>query len=274
MNAAPDVDDGAAAQAAAEAAAVAASVGVDIHEVALPDELDELRATMGAVWGTTDTVPPRNLLRGMALGGACLLLARRDGRPVGFALGWPGWTAGLHLHSHQVGVDASLRGAGVGYALKIAQRAVALAHGIDEMRWTFDPLLAANARFNLVRLGAEAIGFVPHCYGERRDAFNTGDTTDRLKLRWRLDRPVGGGLVAAGPGEQVLAVPHDYLALRQRDPAAADELRRSSGRALADAFAGPAPAGIRGWSDEGYVIGASVTSPERLAGAPIAEEPA
>ncbi len=271
-DAAPGTDLG--ARAAAEAAAAAAAAGVEIGEVALPDELDELRATMGSIWGTTETVPPRNLLRGMALGGACLLLARSEGRPVGFALGWLGWTGGVHLHSHQVGDDTTLRRGGVGYALKLAQRAVALAHGIDEMRWTFDPLLATNARFNLVRLGAEVVGFVPHCYGERRDAFNTGDTTDRLKLSWRLDRPVGGEVVVAGPDEEQFVVPRDYLSLRASDPAAADEVRAASGRALAAAFAGPGPRGIRGWSDEGYVIGASVASPERLAGAPIAEEPA
>lgn len=265
---------GMAAQAATDAAAAAAAAGVDVRQVALPDELDELRATMGSIWGTTDTVPPRNLLRGMALGGACLLLARHSGRPVGFAIGWLGWTDGVHLHSHQVGVDTSLRGSGVGYALKLAQRALALAHGVDEMRWTFDPLLASNARFNLVRLGARPIGFIPHCYGERRDAFNTGDTTDRLKLSWRLDRPVGDELVAAAPDEQVLAVPRDYLALRASDPRSADELRATTGRILAAAFAGPTPAGIRGWSDQGYVIGTSVASPQRLAGAPIAEEPA
>lgn len=265
---------GAAAQAAADAAAAATAAGVEIVEVALPDELDDLRATMGSIWGTTDIVPPRNLLRGMALGGACLLLARQAGRPVGFALGWVGWAGGVHLHSHQVGVDSSLRGGGVGYALKLAQRAVALANGIDEMRWTFDPLLATNARFNLVRLGAAVIGFVPHCYGDRRDAFNTGDVTDRLKLSWRLDRPVGAEVLVAAADEQVLVVPRDYPALRERDPAAAAELRAASGQLLAAAFAGPASGGVRGWSDQGYVIGASVASGQRPVGAPIAEEPA
>ena len=85
---------------------------------------------------------------------------------------------------------------------------------------------------------------------------------------------MGGEVVVAGPDEEVLVVPRDYLSLRASDPAAADEVRAASGRALAAAFAGPGRRGIRGWSDEGYVIGASVASPERLAGAPIAEEPA
>lgn len=254
----------------ADAATAAARSGVEVIEVASPDELDELRDTMGSIWATTETVPPRNLLRGMALGGACLLLARREGTAVGFALGWPGWTGGVHLHSHQVGVSSELRGAGVGLALKLAQRAVALGHGITEMRWTFDPLLASNARFNLVRLGAHVIAFHPHCYGERRDAFNTGDTTDRVKVRWQLDAPVGAEVIVPRPGDQVVAVPGDYLALRDHDAAAAAEIRRASGQALAEVFSSGAT--VRGWSDTGYVVTPSVTSGRRSASASPSED--
>ena len=165
------------AQVEADTAATRASVV--IGEVSRPDELDELRDTLRHIWGP-EVVPPRNLLRGMALGGACLLVAREDGRPVGFALGFLGWVEGVHLHSHQVGVIPELRAAGVGYALKLAQRAQALRHGVAEMRWTYDPMLYANARFNLVRLGAEMVAFHPHCYGDRHDTFNSGDRTDRV----------------------------------------------------------------------------------------------
>src|SRR5437762_3219314 len=35
---------------------------------------------------------------------------------------------------------------GVGFALKLAQRAVCLEHGIAEIRWTYDPLVARNTR--------------------------------------------------------------------------------------------------------------------------------
>lgn len=221
--------------AAGEAAVAAAAAGVEIAPVATPDELDVLRATMAAVWGP-EVVPPRNVLRGMALGGAGLLLARRDGQPIGFALGWPGWHDGLHFHSHQVGVHAAARGSGAGLALKLAQRAQCLQHGITEMRWTFDPLLAANATFNLVRLGARVIGFLPHCYGDRSDAFNTGDVTDRVEVSWQLDRPVGGEWLQPG-GRDGISVPADYQRLRHDDPAQADHARRDIGTALTALFA-------------------------------------
>lgn len=241
------------ARAAAAAAAVAA--GVSIGAVAEPDDLDVLRHTMGAVWGP-EIVPPRNLLRGLAIGGACLLVARRDGEPVGFALGWLGWEGGVHFHSHQVGVAASQRGGGTGLALKLAQRALCLEHGVTGMRWTFDPVLRANAQFNLVRLGARVVAFFPHCYGDRRDAFNTGDRTDRVEVSWRLDAPVGGALVQPGPNDTVIAVPDDYLGLRAADPAEASRVRSTVGGAFAAAMA--AGATVLGMSADGYVVTTSV----------------
>lgn len=220
--------------ATSEALVAAASAGVEITPVAQPDELDELRVTMGCVWGP-EVVPPRNVLRGMALGGAGLLVARRDGRAVGFALGWLGWNGGVHFHSHQVGVLSSARATGAGVALKLAQRAQCLQHGVTEMRWTFDPLLAANATFNLVRLGANVVGFHPHCYGDRDDQFNSGDVTDRVEVLWQLDRPIGGEWVQPA-GRDGIAVPADYHRLRVADPVRADLVRRDVGAAFGALF--------------------------------------
>lgn len=247
------VDPAAVEAAVNDAAAGAEAAGVAIAPASTPDELDVLRATIDAVWGPA-IVPPRNLLRGMALGGACLLVATDAGRsPVGFALGWLGWEGGPHLHSHQVGVTGEARGRGVGLALKLAQRSLALAHGVTEMRWTFDPLLAANARFNLVRLGARVIAFHPHCYGDRTDAFNTGDRTDRLEVSWRLDTPIGSTATPVGPGS--VPIPADHQALRRTDPAAADAERLRVGTALAELFDGGGT--VLGLSADGtaYVTG-------------------
>lgn len=236
-----------------EASHAAATSGLEIHEVATPDELDELREVMRSIWGP-EIVPPRNLLRGLALGGNCLLIARRDRTAVGFAVGWLGWADGVHFHSHQVGVQSGRRGGGVGYALKLAQRALCLDHGITEMRWTYDPMLMSNARFNLLRLGARVIDFIPHCYGDRRDAFNTGERTDRLEVSWRLDVPVGG--VAAEPSAgELLPVPIDYAHLRATDPdTAATERMRVGTRLTGLIDTGEQVLGV---CSDGYVIGGS-----------------
>lgn len=238
---------------AARSGAIAAAqkAGVEIAPASSVHEIDELRGLVESVWGP-EVVPPRNLLRGMAIGGACLLLARRDGRPVAFALSFLGWDGGVHLHSHQVGVHESMRGSGVGLAMKLAQRADCLERGITEMRWTFDPVLRSNAHFNLVRLGASVVAFLPHCYGDRRDAFNTGDTTDRVEVAWRLDQPVGGALVVPADTDEVVEVPADYLSLRASDPVAAAAVRHAVGSRLAEAMAQRRP--VLGLCDRGYVV--------------------
>lgn len=240
-----------AAEARAAAVAAADAAGVEVFPATALSELDEVRDMVNAIWGA-EVVPPRNLLRGMAVGGACLLLARRAGEPVGFALAFLGWERGVHLHSHQVGVTDDLRGSGVGMALKLAQRADCLEHGITEMRWTFDPMLLANARFNLVRLGATVVDFLPDCYGRRVDAFNTGDTTDRLEVSWRLDVPVGGVTVHPSADDDVVEVPARYHDLRAADPAAARAARTRVGAALATAAAEGRR--VRGVCATGYVL--------------------
>ncbi len=234
-----------------DAERAAAAADVHVAAVSTPDELDDLQRTMESIWGP-EIVPPRNLLRGMALSGNCLLVAWRHDQPIGFALGWLGWDGGVHFHTHQVGVQAGDRGAGVGFALKLAQRMLCLEHDITEMRWTYDPMLLSNARFNLGRLGARVVGFLPHCYGDRRDAFNTGDTTDRVEVSWRLDRAIGGDFVAPADADFVVPIPPNYHALRVADPPTADALRRQVGAALSDVFAtGRTVAGL---CEHGYVV--------------------
>ncbi len=103
----------------------------------------------------------------------------------------------LSLHSHITGVARAARGSGVGFALKQHQRAWALSHGIREVTWTFDPLVRANARFNLVKLGAIAVSYFVDFYGEMQDGVNAGDRSDRCAVSWQLDAP---RVVAASEG--------------------------------------------------------------------------
>ncbi len=58
------------------------------------------------------------------------------------------------MHSHMLAALPGPAARGVGYALKLAQRAQALDQGIHLVRWTFDPLVARNAWLNLGKLGA------------------------------------------------------------------------------------------------------------------------
>jgi predicted GNAT superfamily acetyltransferase len=134
---------------------------------------------------------------------------------------------------------------GVGYALKLAQRAQALDQGICVARWTFDPLVARNAYFNLHKLGAVVDRFERSFYGEMSDAVNRGDRSDRFVVRWDLEAPPGPWIVpftddpwvirrAAGErpdrGEgsgdvAILEIPSEHAAMRASDRALAREWR-------------------------------------------------
>jgi predicted GNAT superfamily acetyltransferase len=127
--------------------------------------------------------------------------------------------------------------------LKAEQRAWCLANRIDEVTWTFDPMLARNAYFNLRKLGAAAFALLPNFYGAMDDAVNGGDETDRLEVHWQLSsdrvtRAAGGDKVPVDARDvaMTVAVPADYAALRRADPASARAERERVRDALSSAF--------------------------------------
>ena len=155
-------------------------------------------------------------------------------------------------------VDREWQGKGAGFALKLAQRAVAIDRGIGLVRWTFDPLLTRNAHFNLAKLGAYADGFRRNFYGAMDDDLNRGERSDRLVIRWELDRDPEPGVVPdegtvvldrdgaedrpepliasdpadAGAGPLLIRIPEDYRALKEADPELAQRWREAVGATL------------------------------------------
>jgi predicted GNAT superfamily acetyltransferase len=135
-------------------------------------------------------------------------------------------------------VDPAARGRGIGVALKLRQRATCLEHGVDEIRWTYDPLIRRNARMNLVRLGAEVIAYRPDFYGELRDTISAGDRSDRFEVRWRLGSPRTRRALAGEPQPEWraaggLPLVADFEHVRRSDPDAAARLRAVSREAFA-----------------------------------------
>ncbi|OZM76833.1 hypothetical protein CFP66_39570 [Pseudonocardia sp. MH-G8] len=172
------------------------------------------------------------------------------------------------MHSHIAGVHAAARGRDVGFALKLDQRAHALENGGAQITWTFDPLVARNAHFNLRKLAGTADEYLVDHYGRLSDGVNGTDDSDRLLLRWDLlaapvraacdegvrrvpavptprarliadgDRPVP---CPADDETVLVAVPADIEDLRRRDPAAARDWRL----AVRDALGGLLADGAR-----------------------------
>ena len=198
--------------------------------------LDDARAAselFDRIWGER-RVMGAPLLRAMASHGGQVLGAFRGSVMVGAQAGLVGIVDGHPvLHSHITGVAPDEQHGGIGFLLKVAQREWCLERGIDVVTWTFDPMVARNAHFNLVKLGAIAERFHRDYYGEMQDSFNAGDRSDRLEVVWNLrsDRvrdALGGRVrepVGSDAGEIRVEIPKDYHGLRATDPAAAAAAR-------------------------------------------------
>jgi predicted GNAT superfamily acetyltransferase len=266
------------ATAAAQARAAAGAAGVDVRELHEVAELRQAAWLFQEIWRPAAGSPPpvtAELLRALAHAGNYVAGAWARERLAGACMGFLAWPGGVHgrqaggapgpaggglaLHSHIAGVAPGTQRHGVGFALKAHQRAWALSHGLPLVVWTFDPLVARNAWFNLTKLAAAATGYLPDFYGPMTDAINAGEESDRLLVSWRLDDPRvaaacsgspsepdpealraagatvaldsdAGGLPLAGPTDAELLlvrVPPDVEGLRERDPAAARRWRHA-----------------------------------------------
>ncbi len=106
---------------------------------------------------------------------------------VGFAFGFLGREHGqATIHSHMLAVLDAYRHLDLGAKLKHAQRERALAMGVHEMTWTFDPLQSRNAHFNFAKLGVVSETYKVDFYGPETSSKLHRNGTDRLWVRWLL----------------------------------------------------------------------------------------
>lgn len=164
--------------------------GIDIRSLHTMPEFEQAVDVEIAVWEINPRdVVPSYVMHATAINGGLILGALEHERMVGMAVALPAVRNGrLLLWSHVTGVLASHQGRDIGFRLKQAQRAWALAHGLDEIRWTFDPLQRGNAHFNMQRLGTVASTYYVDFYGAMNDGINAGLPSDRLEAIWALRR--------------------------------------------------------------------------------------
>ncbi|MEO7539677.1 MAG: GNAT family N-acetyltransferase, partial [Pyrinomonadaceae bacterium] len=82
---------------------------------------------------------------------------------AGFVLSVPAFLRGERaFYSHMMGVRPAYQGSGIGAVLKWAQRERSLTGGIRYVKWTFEPVKARNAYFNLEKLGAIVGEYMPN----------------------------------------------------------------------------------------------------------------
>ena len=171
-----------------------------------------------------------NLLQAMVHSGAYLSGAFVDGNCVGAAFAFPATTGGLHLHSHMTAVLDNFRDKGIGYALKVDQYKWAKENNYKEITWTFDPLVARNAKLNILKLGVDISAYYPNFYGDMPDELNAGDESDRVmaSLKVEGDTPTSRSVISIPDKSAVLIpIPDDIVAIRGKDLAENLRWRRS-----------------------------------------------
>jgi predicted GNAT superfamily acetyltransferase len=206
-----------------------------VRELLTLDHLQQAAAVLGRIWGTPEKPPmSTELLRAMVKAQSYVVGAfdadHPEAGPVGVCVGFHSAPAAHAMHSHIAGVTDGVAGRHVGFALKLHQRAWCLDRGIDLAEWTFDPLVARNAYFNLAKLGARVAEYLPDFYGSMTDAINRGNESDRILVHWSLASPEVARACAGSPVRAAIPaggaawwvqVPSDVSALRRTDPEAA-----------------------------------------------------
>jgi len=239
-----------------------------IRAVASEAEFHAIEDLQREAWGFSDLdIVPAATIMATEHAGGCALGAFDGSLMIGFAYGFPAFEHGrASIHSHMLAVKPTYRNAQAGFYLKLAQRDFALARGLDEITWTYDPLQSLNAHLNFGKLGVISDRYIVNFYGEETSSpLHQGFGTDRLWVRWLLDservkgriardqiaaRPhlsnleaaIESALVYKEAGEPCLAdfhsrlsanrclieIPHDITALKERDPAIARVWREAT----------------------------------------------
>ncbi|MYR06673.1 GNAT family N-acetyltransferase [Gordonia sp. SID5947] len=248
------------------------STAVEIRELSSPTDLQQLTHVFDDVWHPDPGNRPVSvdMLRALSHAGNYVAGAYVGDRLAGGSVGFFSAPVGRSLHSHITGVSRIGRGHNVGHALKMHQREWALARGLQTITWTFDPLVARNAYFNLTKVGAVPVAYHRDFYGEPAHEMAGGDESDRLLVSWSLESSApeastdtvdallrdGARLAIEADGADprpvtdlgagsvvIVPVPRDIESMRRTHPVTAARWRSALRMALAPFF-GPADADL------------------------------
>ncbi|MCR2762973.1 GNAT family N-acetyltransferase [Microbacterium sp. zg.B48] len=197
-----------------DAASESSQDAIGIRPLETIAQIQEAAEVLRRVWAGERDAMPGNLVRALEHSGNYVVGLYDGERMVGASIAFFAAPAARSMHSHITGVLPGLQSRGLGRVLKQHQRQWALDRGVGHITWTFDPLVARNAHFNLRVLGARVSEYLVDHYGPMDDEVNRGDETDRLLVSWALAAPP----VPTPPDEHVVAtvaVPRDIETLRR-----------------------------------------------------------
>ena len=204
---------------------------ITVRDLESDEDLAATVALERRTWGPDfpECVPPALLRIGLHLGGVSAGAFLENGNLVGFVYGLTGLDEnGAPLHwSHMLAVRSDLRNHGIGGLLKTYQRRVLEARGVPRMQWTYEPLEARNAHFNLTRLGCRVVAYKRNYYGDGGTSdLHRGIGTDRFVVEVRLD-----GVASPLPSAEEtvrIEIPADIQTVKAEDPERAREWRRKT----------------------------------------------
>lgn len=168
---------------------------IDIRPLRRLEDMRMVVELQRTYWGDDlESVIPAHMLFSLANHGGHVLAAFDGERAVGVLVGFLSTyeqeprrpaMANLQLFSKRMVVLPEYRGRGIGYRLKLAQRAIAIEQGIRLIVWTFDPLLAPNAHLNIRKLGVICHTYHENYYGTSSEGgLAKFGSSDRLLAEW------------------------------------------------------------------------------------------
>lgn len=234
-----------------------------IRECISIDELDSCTRLQREVFGLPDLEisPRRHLIVSREAGGWTLgafVTQGGDERLVGFVHHLAAVRANeIFGYSHMMAVAQEYQNQGVGAQLKWSQRKRAIEEGRSFIKWTWDPMQARNAHFNLNRLGVTVTSYAENFYGTDyatspglQDAGTSGIASviapgidsDRLFASWQLQSrrviDLARGSVAAvitNP-DAAIEIPAEWSKLLKQNPGEAKQEQLRVRQEFQDAF--------------------------------------
>lgn len=221
-----------------------------VRECTTIEDFDACIGLQREAFGLPDLeISPRRHLIVSRQAGGWTLAAFVDDRIVGFVHYMVAVRGAYEIigYSHMMAVAREFQNKGVGARLKWAQRERALAEDRSFIKWTWDPMQARNAHFNLNRLGVIVRSYAANFYGTDYGMHDSGAThgldSDRLFAGWNLrsERVVelaqGRTPQISGAPLEAIEIPPDWSAFIKADRAAAQHELLRVRREFENAFA-------------------------------------
>ena len=160
---------------------------VSIYQVSDLSDLELVSLLSREIWGEGASVSGPEMAVHLSYGGL-IIIAKRGDRPVGFSYAFPVVVKKeTILWSHETACLE--RDSGLGFAMKLLQKRIAKDMGYSAIMWSYDPFVARNGYFNLVKLKAVVVSYKVNAYGKiEGDLQNPNLPTDRFIVRLDLDR--------------------------------------------------------------------------------------